>query len=71
MAAIVAYMAFAASCFAIPMLTSSGWAEVLHVRELAVGAAAITHVADRLRDAPSGCEGRGFQAGVGWPPMSR
>ena len=41
MAAIVAYMAFAASCFAIPMLTSSGWAEVLHVRELAVGAAAI------------------------------
>ena len=39
--AIVAYLAFAASCFAIPMLTSSGWAEVLHVRELAVGAAAI------------------------------
>lgn len=40
-AAIIAYLAFAASCFAIPMLTSSGWAEVLHVRELAVGAAAI------------------------------
>jgi ACS family tartrate transporter-like MFS transporter len=41
MAAIIAYLIFAASCFAIPMLTSSGWAEVLHVRELAVGAAAI------------------------------
>ena len=36
-----AYLAFAATCFTIPMLTSSGWAEVLHVRELAVGAAAI------------------------------
>jgi len=38
---IVAYLAFAAACFTVPMLTSSGWAEVLHVRELAVGAAAI------------------------------
>ena len=38
---IVAYLGFAATCFTIPMLTSSGWAEVLHVRELAVGAAAI------------------------------
>lgn len=37
----IAYLAFAASCFTIPMLTSSGWSEVLHVRELAVGAAAI------------------------------
>jgi ACS family tartrate transporter-like MFS transporter len=37
----IAYMAFAATCFTIPMLTSSGWAEVLCVRELAVGAAAI------------------------------
>lgn len=37
----VAYLAFATVCFAIPMLTSSGWAEALHVRELAVGAAAI------------------------------
>jgi ACS family tartrate transporter-like MFS transporter len=36
-----AYLVFAAACFAIPMLTSSGWAELLHVRELAVGAAAI------------------------------
>jgi ACS family tartrate transporter-like MFS transporter len=39
--AIFAYLAFALTCFTIPMLTSSGWAEVLHVRELAVGAAAI------------------------------
>jgi ACS family tartrate transporter-like MFS transporter len=38
---IIAYLAFAASCFTIPMLTSSGWAEILGVRELAVGAAAI------------------------------
>lgn len=37
----IAYLAFAATCFTICMLTSSGWAEVLHVRELAVGAAAI------------------------------
>ena len=37
----LAYLAFALSCFTVPMLTSSGWAEVLHVRELAVGAAAI------------------------------
>lgn len=37
----IAYLAFATVCFAIPMLTSSGWAEALHVRELAVGAAAI------------------------------
>ena len=39
-----AYLVFAASCFAIPMLTSSGWAELLHVRELAVGAAAINTI---------------------------
>ena len=38
---IAAYLVFATVCFAIPSLTSSGWAEVLHVRELAVGAAAI------------------------------
>jgi ACS family tartrate transporter-like MFS transporter len=36
-----AYLAFAAACFTIPMLTASGWAEVIPVRELAVGAAAI------------------------------
>jgi ACS family tartrate transporter-like MFS transporter len=36
-----AYIAFAGACFTIPMLTSSGWAEILSVRELAVGAAAI------------------------------
>ena len=40
-AVIAAYLAFAAACFSIAMLVSSGWAEVLHVRELAVGAAAI------------------------------
>jgi ACS family tartrate transporter-like MFS transporter len=39
-----AYLAFAANCFAIAMLVSSGWAEVLHFRELAVGAAAINTV---------------------------
>ncbi len=38
---IAAYLGFATICFTIPMLTSSGWAEVLHVRELAIGAAAI------------------------------
>ncbi len=37
----IAYLAFAAVCFVIPMLTSSAWADALHVRELAVGAAAI------------------------------
>ncbi len=36
-----AYLTFATVCFSIAMLVSSGWAEVLHVRELAVGAAAI------------------------------
>lgn len=41
LAVIAAYMAFATICFTIPSLTSSGWAEVLHVRELAIGAAAI------------------------------
>ena len=40
MLVVIAYLVFAAVCFAIPMLTSSGWSEVLHVRELAVGAAA-------------------------------
>ena len=42
---IAAYLVFAAACFTIPMLLSSGWAEVLHVRELAVGAAAINTMA--------------------------
>ncbi len=37
----IGYLVFAAFCFVIPALVSSGWAEVLHVRELAVGAAAI------------------------------
>ena len=41
---IIGYLAFATICFAIPMLTSSGWAEVLHVRELAIGAAAINTI---------------------------
>ena len=40
----IAYLAFATVCFTIPMLTSSGWAEALHVRELAVGAAAINTI---------------------------
>lgn len=41
---VAAYLLFAASCFTIAMLVSSGWAEVLHFRELAVGAAAINSV---------------------------
>lgn len=41
---IIAYLVFAMSCFTIAMLTSSGWAELLHVRELAVGAAAINTI---------------------------
>ncbi len=41
MLVILAYLAFATVCFTILMLTSSGWAEALHVRELAIGAAAI------------------------------
>ena len=41
MLVILAYLVFASVCFTTAMLTSSGWAEVLHVRELAVGAAAI------------------------------
>ena len=41
---IVAYLGFAATCFTASMLLSSGWADVLHVRELAVGAAAINSV---------------------------
>ena len=40
----IAYLAFAATCFTIAMLTSSGWAEALHIRELAVGAAAINTI---------------------------
>jgi ACS family tartrate transporter-like MFS transporter len=36
-----AYLVFAGSSFTIAMLVSSGWPEVLHVRELAVGAAAM------------------------------
>jgi len=46
LAVMLAYLAFAATCFTINMLLSSGWAEVLHVRELAVGAAAINSVAN-------------------------
>jgi ACS family tartrate transporter-like MFS transporter len=40
------YLGFAATCFTVNMLLSAGWAEVLHVRELAVGAAAINSVAN-------------------------
>jgi ACS family tartrate transporter-like MFS transporter len=36
-----AYLVFAATSFTIAMFVASGWAEVLHVRELAVGSAAI------------------------------
>ena len=56
MLAIIAYLVFASVCFTIPMLTSSGWAEVLHVRELAVGAAAINTI----------CQIGAFVAPYGW-----
>lgn len=41
MLVIIGYLIFATACFTIPSLTSSGWAEVMSVRELAIGAAAI------------------------------
>lgn len=42
----LAYLGFAATCFTVNMLLSSGWTEILHVSELAVGAAAINMVAN-------------------------
>ena len=36
-----AYLAFSAVCFTVVMLTASSWADVLHVRQLAIGAAVI------------------------------
>ena len=36
-----AYLLFASTCCTVAMLLASSWADVLHVRELAVGAAAI------------------------------
>lgn len=56
MLVLIAYLVFATVCFAIPMLTSSGWSEVLHVRELAVGAAAINTI----------CQIGAFVAPYGW-----
>ena len=53
---VIAYLVFSTVCFTIPMLTSSGWAEVLHVRELAVGAAAINTI----------CQIGAFLAPYGW-----
>lgn len=41
----VAYLAFAAVAPSVPMLLSSAWSEVLSLRELAVGAAAINTMA--------------------------
>jgi MFS transporter, ACS family, tartrate transporter len=38
---VVAYLLFASTCFTAAMLIASSWADVIHVRELAVGAAAI------------------------------
>ena len=37
----IAYLAFAATCFTILMLTASAWAEIIHPSQLAVGAASI------------------------------
>lgn len=44
--AIGGYLGFAATCFTVNMLLSSGWAEVMHPAERAVGAAAINMVAN-------------------------
>lgn len=44
--AIAAYLGFAATCFTVNMLLSSGWADVVPLRDLAVGAAAINMVAN-------------------------
>jgi ACS family tartrate transporter-like MFS transporter len=52
----LAYLAVAAACFTVSMLLSSGWADVLHLRELAVGAAAINSV----------CNLGGFVMPFGW-----
>jgi len=41
---VVAYLLFASACFTAAMLIASSWADVIHVRELAVGAAAINTV---------------------------
>ena len=43
-AVIIAYLAFAGTSFTIAMLIASGWGEVLHLRELAVGSAAINSI---------------------------
>jgi ACS family tartrate transporter-like MFS transporter len=45
-AAMGGYLGFAATCFTVNMLLSSGWAEVMHPSERAVGAAAINMVAN-------------------------
>jgi ACS family tartrate transporter-like MFS transporter len=41
-----AYLGIAATCFTVNLLLPTGWADVLHVRELAVGAAAVNSVAN-------------------------
>ncbi|MBL0923611.1 MAG: MFS transporter [Sphingomonadaceae bacterium] len=56
MLVVIGYIIFATVGFTIPMLTSSGWSEVLHVRELAVGAAAINTI----------CQIGAFVAPFGW-----
>ena len=56
MLVVLAYLVFSTVCFTIPMLTSSGWPEVLHVRELAIGAAAINTI----------CQIGAFVAPYGW-----
>jgi len=43
---IVAYLSIAATCFTVNLLLPTGWADVLHVRELAVGAAAVNSIAN-------------------------
>jgi ACS family tartrate transporter-like MFS transporter len=38
------YLVFAATCFGVAMLTSSVWADLIHPRQLAVGAAAVNTI---------------------------
>jgi len=41
-----AYLGIAATCFTVNLLLPAGWADVLHISELAVGAAAVNSVAN-------------------------
>jgi ACS family tartrate transporter-like MFS transporter len=44
MVVVLAYLSVTGSCFTVAMLVVSGWTQVMHARELAVGSAAINSV---------------------------